>query len=159
MCECSVVQSWLTLCNPIDCSLLGSSVYEISQARILEWVATPFSRGSSWPRNRTWVSCIARRFFIVWTTREAIYIHIHVYIHRHTHSCTYIHTTLHAKWLQLCLTLVTPWTVACQALLVHGILQARILEWVAMPSSRRSSWPRDRVVYLYLYIKSYLFEL
>ena len=39
---------------------------------------------------------------------------------------------------------VTPWTVACQAPLSTGILQARILEWVAMPSSRRSSQPRDR---------------
>ena len=39
---------------------------------------------------------------------------------------------------------VTPWTVACQALLSTGILQARILEWVAMPSSRGSSWPKDR---------------
>ena len=40
-------QLCLTLCDPVDCSLLGSSVYEISQARILEWVAIPFSRGSS----------------------------------------------------------------------------------------------------------------
>ena len=39
---------------------------------------------------------------------------------------------------------VTPWTVACQVPLSMGILQARILEWVAMPSSRGSSWPRDR---------------
>ena len=39
--------------------------------RILEWVAYPFSRGSSWPRNRTGVSCIADRFFTSWATREA----------------------------------------------------------------------------------------
>ena len=45
------------------------------------------------------------------------------------------------KW---CLTLVTPWTVACQAPLSMGLLQARILEWVAMPSSRGSSQLRDR---------------
>ena len=42
-----VVQSYLTLCDPIDCSLPGSCVHRILQARILEWVAVPFSRGSS----------------------------------------------------------------------------------------------------------------
>ena len=44
---------------------------EFSRKRILEWVAIPFSRGSSQPRDQTWVSCIAGRFFTVWTTREA----------------------------------------------------------------------------------------
>ena len=44
---CSVAQSSPTLCNPIDCSLPGSSAHGILQARILEWVAMPFSRGSS----------------------------------------------------------------------------------------------------------------
>ena len=54
----------------MDCSPPGSSVHGISQARILEWVAIPFSRGPSWPRDRTWVSLIAGRFFTVWATRE-----------------------------------------------------------------------------------------
>ena len=45
--------------DPMDCSLPGSSVYGTFQARILEWVAIPFSRGSSQPRNRTHVSCIS----------------------------------------------------------------------------------------------------
>ena len=53
-------------CNPIDCSLPGSSVRGILQARILEWVAISFSRASSQPRNQTWVSCIAGRFFTNW---------------------------------------------------------------------------------------------
>ena len=53
----------------------GSSVLRILQVRILEWVAIPFSRGSSWPRGRTWVSCTAGRFFTLWTTREAIHSH------------------------------------------------------------------------------------
>ena len=48
-----MAQLCLTLCNPMDCSPLGSSVYEILQARILEWVAIPFSRGLSQPRDRT----------------------------------------------------------------------------------------------------------
>ena len=52
-------QLCLILCDPMDCSLLGSSVHGISQARILEWVAIPFSRGSSQPRDWTQVSCIA----------------------------------------------------------------------------------------------------
>ena len=59
----SVAQLCQTLCNPMDYSLPGSSVYGILQARILEWVAIPFSRGSSQPRDRTWVSYIAGRFF------------------------------------------------------------------------------------------------
>ena len=57
------LHSCLTLCNPIDCSPAGSFVHGILQARILEWVAMPSSRGSSWPRDRTWVSyisCIGR---------------------------------------------------------------------------------------------------
>ena len=65
-----VAQSCPTLCDPIVCSLWGSSVHGISQARILEWVAISFSRGSSWPRDQTWVSCIVGRHFTVWATRE-----------------------------------------------------------------------------------------
>ena len=56
------------LCDPMDCSPPGSSVHEISQARTLEWVAMPFSRGSSWPNDGTQVSPIAGRFFTVWAT-------------------------------------------------------------------------------------------
>ena len=52
-------------CNPMDCSPLGSSVHGISQARVLEWVAISFSRGSSLLRDRTHVSCIAGRFLTV----------------------------------------------------------------------------------------------
>ena len=82
------------------------TLYQLSHQgspRILEWVAYPFSSGSSWPRNWTRVSCIAGRFFTSWATREAQSL-----------SCTQL--------------FVTPWTI------VHGILQARILEWVAFPS-------------------------
>ena len=55
----------------MDCSLPGSSVHGTLQARILEWVAISFSRGSSRPRNPTEVSCVAGRFFTNWATREA----------------------------------------------------------------------------------------
>ena len=53
------------------CSLPGSSACGVFQARILEWVASPLSRGSFWPRDRTWLSCIAGRFFTIWATRKA----------------------------------------------------------------------------------------
>ena len=55
------LQSCVTLCRPIDCSLPGSSVYGILQARILEWVAISFSRASSQPRDQTHVSCLLHR--------------------------------------------------------------------------------------------------
>ena len=66
----TVTQSCLTLCNPMDCSLPGSSVHGILQARILEWVPISFFRGSSWPRDWTQVFCIVGRFFKFWATRE-----------------------------------------------------------------------------------------
>ena len=66
----TVAQPCLTLCNPMDCSLPGSSVHGILQARILEWLAIPFSRGSSQTRDWTQVSRIAGRFYTVWATRE-----------------------------------------------------------------------------------------
>ena len=62
-----VAQSCPTLCNPMDCSPPGSSRHGILQARILEWVAIPFSRGSSSPRDWIQVSCIAGRFFTIYT--------------------------------------------------------------------------------------------
>ena len=65
-----VTSSCPTLCDPMDWSPPGSSVHGILQARLLEWVAIPFCRGSSWPRDRTWDSCTAGRFFTHWATRE-----------------------------------------------------------------------------------------
>ena len=62
-CAVLVAQSCLTLCDPMDCSPPGSSVYEIFQARILEWVAISFSWVSSQARDGTRVSCTAGRFF------------------------------------------------------------------------------------------------
>ena len=65
-CRVKLLQSCPTLCDPIDCSLPGSSVHGILQARILQWVAMPSSRGFSRPRDRTHVSCgsyIAGGFF------------------------------------------------------------------------------------------------
>ena len=66
-----LAQSCLTLCDPMDCRSPGSSVHGILQARILEWVAISFSRGSSQPRDQTQISCLAGGFFTIWATREA----------------------------------------------------------------------------------------
>ena len=60
-----VTQLCPTLSNPMDCSPRGSSVHEILQARILEWVTMPSSKGSSRPRDQTQVSCSAGGFFMV----------------------------------------------------------------------------------------------
>ena len=61
-----------TLCDPMDCKPPSSSVHRILQARILEWVTVPFSRGSSQPRDRIWVSCVTGRFFTNRATKEAL---------------------------------------------------------------------------------------
>ena len=117
-----VTQSCPTLCDLMDCSPLGSSVHGILQARILKWVAIPFSRGSSRPRNWTQVSCIAGRFFTNWATRES-----------------------ESEVAQSCPTVCDP--MDCSLLWdssIHGIFQARVLEWVAISFCRGSSWPRDR---------------
>ena len=66
-----VAQLYPTLCDSMDRSLTGFSVYGILLARILDWVAIPFSKGYSRPRDWTGISCIAGRFFTIWATREA----------------------------------------------------------------------------------------
>ena len=63
-----------TLCYPVDCNLMGSSVHGILQTRILEWAAISSSRGSPWPRAWTQVSCKGGRFFTLWATRENLLI-------------------------------------------------------------------------------------
>ena len=62
---CEVAQSCPILCNPVDWSLPGSSVLEIFQTRVLDWIAISFSRGSSRPRYRTQVSHIVDRRFTI----------------------------------------------------------------------------------------------
>ena len=62
-------------CNPMVYSLPGSSVHGISQARILEWVVISFSRGSSWSREWTHVSCIYTQVLYHWVTKESQSLH------------------------------------------------------------------------------------
>ena len=106
-----LLQSCTTLWNPMDCSLPGSSVHGILQARILEWVAMPSCRGSSLPRDQThltFVSCIAGGFFTHWVT---------------------------------CKTLPLPYTMLISVPLCLGessFLQIYILMWVFYPKDYRS---------------------
>ena len=71
-CCCECTKSCSILCDPMDCSLPDSSVHGISQARILEWVAISFSRGSSRPRDWTPVSCIIGRYSYHYIARETL---------------------------------------------------------------------------------------
>ena len=66
---------WL-FCSPMNYSPSGSSVYGISQARILEWVDISFSRGSFWPKDWTCISCIGRQIIYHWTTWEVGQLHM-----------------------------------------------------------------------------------
>ena len=70
--ESEVSQSCPTLCDPMDCSLPGSSIHGIFQARVLEWADTSFSRGSSQLRGGIWVSCVTDRCITLWVTKEAV---------------------------------------------------------------------------------------
>jgi len=83
VCVCVQYLSRVRLCNPTDCSLPGSSVHGVSQARIPEQVAISYSRGSLRPRNQTrvsGVSCIGRRILYQCATWEALYI-LNMYVH------------------------------------------------------------------------------
>ena len=70
---CLALATPWTVCSPPGCSVHG-----VLQARILEWVAISFSRGSSWPRDWTQISCTAGSFFTNWATRDAHQVHIHL---------------------------------------------------------------------------------
>ena len=98
---CSVQSlSHVQLCDPMDCSprLPGSSVYGILQARILEWVAIPFSRGSFQPRDQTQVSSVADRFFTVWATREGP-IPLHPFASLCNYFAIYFYLFIFLRWL------------------------------------------------------------
>ena len=113
--ESEVPQLRRTLCDAMDCSLSGSSVHGIFQARGLEWVAISISTGSSRSRDRTQISHIAGRHFTVWTT--------------------HLPAPAAVKSLQSCLTLWDAIDGSPPGPSVPGILQARTLEWVAISFS------------------------
>ena len=122
------LQACPTLCDPLDCGPPGSSVHGILQARILEWVAMPSSRGSFQPRKRTHISYIADGFFTQWVTWEAPIMHW---------------KKSESEVAQSCLILCDPVDCSLPGSSVHGILQARILEWGAISFSRGPSQSRN----------------
>ena len=99
--------SRVVVSDSIDCSPPGSSVHGILQARIVEWVAIPFSRESYWPRDWTQVFCIAGGFFTSWATRKTLFQNKYprwweeksIFSKEHLHICFFILVTLyHRIW-------------------------------------------------------------
>ena len=89
--RCVLVHRWLVMSDSLDCSLPGTSVHGIAQARILELVAISSSGGSSWPRDWTWVSCIGRQILYHHATWEATHTYIiYTYAYTYTHINWYI---------------------------------------------------------------------
>ena len=119
------LQSCLILCNSMDCSPAGSSLLEILQARVLVWAAMPFSKESANPVIKaTSLICL---------------------LHRQLGSLPLMPPVC-AQSLQSCLTLYDPMDSSPTGSSVHGVVLARILEWVAISSSRGSSQTRDRTL-------------
>ena len=104
-------------CDPMDCNLPGSSAHGILQARILERVAIPFSRGSSWPRDHE-SPALAGKFFTIWATREA-----HIYntpFCKYTHFVyIYIYTCIYLHILYLCIYFLNTYTYTNTYAFVH----------------------------------------
>ena len=125
-----VAQSCPALCDPRNWEPPGPSVHGILQARILEWVAIPLLRGNlPAPGIKPGSPALQADSLPSEGKPHALQV-----LSRFSR-------------VQLFATL---WTIACQALYVHGILQTRILEWVALPFSRGSSWPRDQIRISYI---------
>ena len=149
------VQSCPTLCDAMDCSPEGFCVHGIFQARILEWVVISYSRGSSWPRDWTWVSCIScisRQVLYHCTTWEApmLFYILKYYLF----PCHYIwlHPMLFKDdrilysvmvYLLSHVWLCDPMDCSPPGSSVCGIFLSRVLEWIVISSSWGPSWPRD----------------
>jgi len=129
-------QSCPTLCNPMDCSPQECSVHETLQERILDWVAIPFYRGSSCPKDWTWISYTECRFFTDRDTRKAPQFLILII----TYSFGWLAMS---KVAQFCPSLCNPMNCSLPDSSIHGIFLARVLEWVPISFSRRFSELRD----------------
>ena len=110
--------SFVTLCDPLDCSPPGSPVHGISQTRVLEWVAISFSRGSCRPRHQTCVSCTAGSFF---TTGPG----------KPNEGCLKLVAVQSLSPVRL---FVTPWTVAYQAPPSMGFPRQEYWSGLPLPS-------------------------
>ena len=103
-----VVQSCPTLCDPMDCSLPGSSLHGIFQARILEWVAISLSRRSSQPRDWTQVSCIVGKHFTICSVRLGylrffLFLEVRLYCCKllsYNWFCSILYTKISSKWIK-----------------------------------------------------------
>ena len=127
---------------PMDCSPPGSSVHGILQARRLEWVAMPSSRGSLWSRDQTHISCTAGGSS---PSKAPGKPSCHLRPQQSPRGGEmemalqpWLFYRCKVKVTQSCPTICDPMDYT-----VNGILQARVLEWVAIPFSRGSSQPRD----------------
>ena len=140
-----VAQSCLTLCDPV-----AYTVHGILQARILEWVAIPFSRGSSQPRNQTQVSHIAGGFFTSWAPGEALKP-------LSTHACT---NTWKRKYqlLSHVQLFVTLWTAARQAPLSMGFSRQEYCSGYPCPPPGHLQDPGIKPRFLALQAGSFLSE-
>ena len=124
--EVLIIHSCPTHCDPKDWSPPGSSVHGILVSKILECVAMPSSRGSSWPRDRTWVSCNTGRFLTVWATRDA-----------HQESVNMMPlNTIHSKWKKL--------SIFFNSLEVWAVQEANVL---APPRTRSQCRARPLLPY------------
>ena len=119
-----LVNSCLSLWDPVDYSPPGSSVYGILQARILEQVSMPASRESSQPRDQTHISCVSCTADGLFTTESPEVCG--------SVNCSVVSNSLQLPGLWL--------TSSC----VLGVLQARLLEWLAIPFSRGFSQPKNQ---------------
>ena len=114
-----------------DYSLPGSSVHGIFQARTLEWVSISFSRGPSWPRDWTQVSCIAGRFFTDWATREP---YIYIWLYKRVEIYIYLHSFLDSISLLVITKYWTEFPVLCSKFLIlyHFYAQMCVFSWMTI---------------------------
>ena len=150
----------------MDCSLQGSSLHGILQARILKWVATSFSRGSSQPKDRTLVSCIAGRCFNLWALSWAIWLEfLYFYLNSGHHlnkilweqGQTLLLLPQGGLVIKSCLTLATPCSVAPQAPLSVGFPRQEY--WSGLPCPPPGDLPNPGVELPALWADSIATEL
>ena len=128
-----VAQSCQTLCNLMDCSLPDSSVHWILQAKTLEWVAIPFSRGSSRPRNQNWISHIEGGFFTIWATREALLLIIFFSVNLHIHMGLWLLNKICPLKLFI---LIPSWNQDCW----EKYQQPQICRWYILVAESEKEW-------------------
>ena len=139
--ESEVTQSCPTLCDPMDCSLPGSPIHGIFQARVLEWVAISFS---DWQYStRIYIQYLVITYYQKESETIDLYVHV---LQSLLHTWNTVYQFWQSESVSHSVTYNSLWPMDCSppGSSVHGILQARILEWVAISFSRGSSQHRDQ---------------